>query len=251
MSTETLRHWQFVDFGLQHLRLAEAPLPQPGPGQILVRVEAASLNYRDLLVARNQYGIVPRLPFVPASDLAGVVLATGPGVTRWRGGERVLGSYVANWVDGLAPADVVQLGYPGPGALATHVLLDQHWAVAAPARLAPAQASTLPIAGLTAWFALFEEGRLKPGQTVLVHGTGGVAFLAGGAVNGGRIAGTWPGLAESQLNERRDLLATSDMRGVFKGVLESHLGIGAGASDGRIFPGSADAAAMHGLVRVS
>lgn len=83
------------------------------------------------------------------------------------------------------------------------------------------------------------------------HGTGGVAFLAGGAVNGGRVAGTWPGLAASQLNERRDLLATSDMRGMFKGVLESHLGVAAGASDGRIFPGSADVAAMHGLVRVS
>lgn len=83
------------------------------------------------------------------------------------------------------------------------------------------------------------------------HGTGGVAFLAGGAVNGGRIGGTWPGLASSQLNQQRDLLATSDMRGLFKGVLESHLGIGAAASDARVFPASADVASMRGLIRAS
>ncbi|PNS09533.1 hypothetical protein Lysil_1162 [Lysobacter silvestris] len=83
------------------------------------------------------------------------------------------------------------------------------------------------------------------------HGTGGVAFLAGGAVNGGRVAGTWPGLANSQLNERRDLLATSDMRGMFKGVLESHLRVSAAASDARVFPASTDVAVMRGLIRNS
>ncbi len=83
------------------------------------------------------------------------------------------------------------------------------------------------------------------------HGTGGVAFLAGGAVNGGRVGGTWPGLANSQLNQQRDLLATSDMRGLFKGVLESHLGVGAAASDARVFPASADVALMRGLIRAA
>lgn len=83
------------------------------------------------------------------------------------------------------------------------------------------------------------------------HGTGGMAFLAGGAVNGGRIAGTWPGLAASQLNEGRDLLATSDMRGLFKGVLESHLGVSAAASDASVFPASGNVAAMRGLVRAA
>jgi alcohol dehydrogenase len=174
--TDTLRQWRFVDQGLAHLKLHEAPLPQPGPGQILVRIEAASLNYRDLMMAEGRY-LATTLPYVPGSDLAGVVQAVGPGVRRWQGGERVIGTYAAGWLDGDAPADVVALGYPGPGGLASHVVLDEQWAVAAPQSLTPAEASTLPIAGLTAWFSLVELGRLRAGQSVLVHGTGGVALF--------------------------------------------------------------------------
>jgi alcohol dehydrogenase len=175
--TDTLRQWRFVDHGLAHLRLHEAALPEPGPGQILVRVEAASLNYRDLMIAENRYGDPASLPYVPASDLAGIVQAIGPGVRRWKGGERVIGTFAAGWLDGVAPADVLPLGHPGPGALASHVVLDEQWAVAAPQSLTPAEASTLPIAGLTAWFALVELGGLRAGQSVLVHGTGGVALF--------------------------------------------------------------------------
>ncbi|MEH3085346.1 MAG: NAD(P)-dependent alcohol dehydrogenase [Xylophilus ampelinus] len=176
-ASDTFFRWQIADFGRQHLRRVEAPLPQPGPGQILVRVEAASLNYRDLMTTGNTYGFTPPLPFVPGSDLAGTVQAVGPGVTRWAGGERVLGTFYAGWIDGDAPPEAFPLGGPGPGALASHVLLDAQWAVAAPAALDAVQASTLPCAGLTAWFALVEQGRLRAGQTVLVHGTGGVALF--------------------------------------------------------------------------
>ena len=115
------------------LTCSAAPQPSPGPGQILVRVDAASLNYRDLLVARNTYRWSAPLPFVPASDMAGTVLAVGEGVQRWRGGERVISTFVAGWLDGAAPAASHSLGVPGPGMLATHVLLDAEWAAPAPA----------------------------------------------------------------------------------------------------------------------
>lgn len=177
MQDTTLQRWQLTGYGLEHLVRSTAPLPVPGPGQILVRVEAASLNYRDLLVARNTYRWSAPLPFVPASDMAGTVLAVGAGVQRWRGGERVISTFVAGWLDGAAPAASFTLGVPGPGVLATHVLLDADWAAPAPATLDAAQASTLPCAALTAWFALVEQGGLHAGQTVLIHGTGGVALF--------------------------------------------------------------------------
>jgi len=177
MQDTTLQRWQLTGYGLDNLVRSTAPLPAPGPGQILVRVEAASLNYRDLLVARNTYRWSAPLPFVPASDMAGTVLAVGEDVQRWQGGERVISTFVAGWLDGAAPAASFTLGVPGPGMLATHVLLDADWAAPAPATLDAAQASTLPCAALTAWFALVEQGSLHAGQTVLIHGTGGVALF--------------------------------------------------------------------------
>jgi NADPH:quinone reductase-like Zn-dependent oxidoreductase len=176
--TDTLNRWQISDFGRHHLQRVEVPLPQPGAGQILVRVEAASLNYRDLMLTDNAYGFAPPLPFVPGSDLAGTVQAVGAGVKRWTGGERVISTFVAGWLDGAPPPEAIALGGPGPGALATHVLLDAQWVVAAPTTLNAAQASTLPCAALTAWFSLVETGALHAGQTVLIHGTGGVALFA-------------------------------------------------------------------------
>jgi alcohol dehydrogenase len=152
-------------------------MPSPGPGQILVRTQAVSLNYRDLMITSGNYAWTPPLPFTPGSDVAGVIEAVGPGVTRWQGGEQVISTFVAGWVDGKAPPGTFALGGPGPGALATHVLLDAQWAVAAPQTLNAEQASTLPCAGLTAWFSYFEEGSLKAGDTVLIHGTGGVALF--------------------------------------------------------------------------
>lgn len=176
--TASLRRWELHAFGLQNLRLHDAPLPEPGPGEVLVRVEAASLNYRDLQIAEDRYGPPISLPLVPGSDLAGRVAAVGPGVSRWQGGERVISTFMAGWLDGVVPPPSTQaLGMPGPGALATHVLLHEDWLVAAPSTLSAAQASTLPCAGLTAWTALVEDGPVKAGQTVLVHGTGGVALF--------------------------------------------------------------------------
>ena len=174
----TLQRWQLDAFGRAHLRLSSEPLRQPGPGEVLVQVAAVSLNYRDLQIVEDRYGFPAQLPLTPSSDLAGRVLATGPGVTRWAGGEQVISTFFPGWLDGVAPpAGVHPLGTPGLGVLASHVLFHEDWLVAAPVSLDAAAASTLPVAGLTAWTALVEHGPVHPGQTVLVHGTGGVALF--------------------------------------------------------------------------
>lgn len=173
----TLRRWQLPTLGRAHLEQAEAPLPVPGANQILVKVGAVSLNYRDLLMIRDGMGMQLDLPFTPGSDMAGTVAAIGPGVTRFAVGDRVVNTFWGGWIDSHWHAEATLLGGPGPGMLASHVLLDAAWAVAAPTTLSLAEASTLPCAGLTAWFALAETGALRAGETVLIHGTGGVALF--------------------------------------------------------------------------
>lgn len=173
----TLRRWQLPTLGRAHLEQAEAPLPEPGANQILVKVGAVSLNYRDLLMIRDGMGMALELPFVPGSDMAGTVAAVGPGVTRFAIGDRVVNTFWGGWIDSHWHAESTLLGGPGPGMLASHVLIDAAWAVAAPTTLSLAEASTLPCAGLTAWFALAETGALRAGETVLIHGTGGVALF--------------------------------------------------------------------------
>ncbi len=177
MSNTNIHQWQLADFGIRNLRYVPLTLPALQAHQVLVRVEAVSLNYRDLMLVEGRYGMAPPLPFTPGSDMAGTVVAVGSEVTRWRGGERVISTFVAGWLDGVAPPSAMALGSPGPGMLATHVVMDAQWLVAAPSTLDAAAASTLPCAGLTAWTALVENGRLHAGQTVLVHGTGGVALF--------------------------------------------------------------------------
>lgn len=172
------RAWQIDAFGAKNLRCVQDDLSPPGPGKILVRVQAVSLNHRDLLLLDDRYGWTPPLPFTPGSDMAGIVVATGAGVTRFVPGDAVLGAFFAGWIDGPWPTeDAMQLGGPGPGMLATHVVLDEQWAVRAPASLTAVQACTLPCAALTAWYGLVEECGLRAGQAVLVHGTGGVALF--------------------------------------------------------------------------
>ncbi|BEP71756.1 MULTISPECIES: NAD(P)-dependent alcohol dehydrogenase [unclassified Variovorax] len=174
---DVLRRWQLPRLGRAHLAQAEAPMPSPGAGQILVRVGAVALNYRDLLMVRDGMGMALELPFTPGSDMAGTVAAVGPGVHRFAVGDRVINTFWGGWTDSHWHADTTLLGGPGPGMLASHVCIDANWAVAAPATLSLEEASTLPCAGLTAWFALVETGALRAGETVLVHGTGGVALF--------------------------------------------------------------------------
>lgn len=125
---------------------------------------------------------VPRMPFTPVSDMAGVVVSAGPGVSRFRPGDRIVGNFWTQWLDGDAPEDMVRhgrsLGGSLPGMLSEYVVLHEDMAVGSPENLSDEEASTLPVAALTAWFALVETGKIRRGQKVLVQGTGGVA-LAG------------------------------------------------------------------------
>jgi NADPH:quinone reductase-like Zn-dependent oxidoreductase len=171
--------------GRAELELADGPIPVPGVGEVLVKVGAVALNYRDrLAIDHGLTMIFPGSgPFVPGSDMAGTVVAVGSGVNRFRPGDRVISASLPDWIDGTGPGDA-RLGGPEalgsghhPGVLAEYVALHQDSAVRAPARLEEPQASTLPMAGLTAWTALVERGQLRPGRTVVVHGTGGVAMF--------------------------------------------------------------------------
>jgi NADPH:quinone reductase-like Zn-dependent oxidoreductase len=175
---QTMGKWIFRQAGVQHLALEETAVPTPGAGEIVVRVAAVALNYRDLgFINGGQSGTTLTLPATPGSDLAGVVVATGAGVTRFSEGDDVLGTFWAGWIDGECPPEARVLGGSLPGVLAQYVVLNEAWAVRAPRTLSAIEASTLPCAGLTAWFALVEKGTVHAGQTVLMQGTGGVALF--------------------------------------------------------------------------
>ncbi|MCS6799477.1 MAG: NAD(P)-dependent alcohol dehydrogenase [Myxococcota bacterium] len=175
-----MRCWELTSFGTEGLRCAERPDPKPGPGQVLVRVRACSLNYRDLLVVRGQYNPKLPLPIVPLSDGAGVVEAVGEAVTRVRTGDRVAGLFAPGWQGGPPELGELRgtLGGPLGGMLAERVVLPETGVARVPAHMSDVEASTLPCAALTAWSALVELGPVRPGETVLVQGTGGVALFA-------------------------------------------------------------------------
>lgn len=180
----TRRLWQLSAPGPDNLAFAESPMPRPGVGEILVRVGAVSLNYRDTLLVTSGFGLPQDLaePLVPGSDAAGTVVAIGDGVSRFQPGDRVITTFIPGWIDGRGPGTAsrpngLTLGGAAQGVLADHIAISEEWAVHAPASLSDAEASTLPCAGLTAWTALVERGRLRAGETVVVLGTGGVALF--------------------------------------------------------------------------
>lgn len=175
-----MRAWTIADgFGLDHLRPAERPDPQPGPGQVAVAVRAVSLNFRDLLVAKGLYNPKMALPRIPCSDGAGEVVAVGPGVGRVAVGDRVCGTFFQRWVSGpiTDAAGRSALGGEIDGMMAERVVLSEEGVVKFPAHMSFEEAATLPCAALTAWNAL-AEGGLRAGQTVLLQGTGGVSVFA-------------------------------------------------------------------------
>ncbi|MEC7947932.1 MAG: NAD(P)-dependent alcohol dehydrogenase [Myxococcota bacterium] len=167
-------------FGTDHLAPSTRPSPVPGPGQILLRMRAASLNYRDLLMIRGHYNPRQPLPLVPCSDGVGEVIGVGPDVTRFSVGDRACPIFAQAWLGG--PPDVAAsrstLGGPVDGTLQERMVVHEHAAVRPPTHLSDEEAACLPCAGVTAWRALATEGGIQAGDTVLTLGTGGVSLFA-------------------------------------------------------------------------
>lgn len=167
--------------GIDSLTLAERPDPVPGPRQILVRVKATSLNYRDLLTIEAQYArAAPKPDLVPLSDGAGEVVAVGAEVTKFKAGDRVAGCFMQRWTGGAIGdrAMASAMGGAIDGMLTELAVLEEDGAVHLPARLSFAEGATLPCAAVTAWHALVEIGGIKAGDTVLIQGSGGVSIFA-------------------------------------------------------------------------
>ena len=180
MTTRTMRAMEARDFSIDALKLGERPVPKARRGEILVRIKAASLNYRDLAILTQKYMATLPLPYVPASDCGAEVVEVGEEVTRFKVGDRVTPLYTQGWHDGYpTPEQRTKrtLGAPLSGVLQDYVVVPAEDAVSIPSNLSDAEAATLPIAALTAWSTL-QEGGIKTGDTVLVQGTGGVALFA-------------------------------------------------------------------------
>jgi NADPH:quinone reductase-like Zn-dependent oxidoreductase len=167
-------------FGLESVVPTERPDPSPGPGQVVVAVRAASLNYRDLMMVKGVYNPKQPLPLIPLSDGVGEVVAVGPGASRAKVGDRVAGLFAQGWLAGEPSRETLRttLGGPLDGMLAEKVVLGDQGVVHVPEHLTDEEAATLPCAAVTAWSALVTEGGLKAGDTVLVQGTGGVSLFA-------------------------------------------------------------------------
>ena len=176
-----MRAYQFSKrTSFDDMAIVELPKPKPGRRQVLVKVAACSLNFRDLAIAVGTYRMPVLDKLIPLSDGAGEVVEVGADVTRVKAGDRVAGCFFQGWVAGPISAERVQraLGGSAQGMLAEYVVLEDVGVVRLPDHLSLEDGATLPCAAVTAWQALAVHGPLKPGETVLVQGTGGVSIFA-------------------------------------------------------------------------
>lgn len=176
-----MKTWQIHRFGIDSLQITDIPEPAaPGPGEVLVRWRAFSINYRDLVIIQGSYLPDLTMPYTPLSDGAGEIVAVGAGVTEWKSGDRVAGQYIQSWHEGPATPENLRLSLSGmalPGLARELSVLPAHGLVRLPAHLSFEEGSTLPIAAVTAWSALFAHRDLAPGATVVLEGTGGVSLF--------------------------------------------------------------------------
>lgn len=176
-----MKQAQIKQFGLDHLEITNVPEPtSPGPTEVLVRLRAASLNYRDSLVVEGKYNPKFPLPLVPCSDGAGEVVGIGSEVSEWKVGDRVLLTFAPKWIAKEATHAEMRytIGGPLPGTLRELALVPETGLVRIPSHLSYEEAATLPCAALTAWSGLFQFSNVKPGEFVVVQGTGGVSIFA-------------------------------------------------------------------------
>jgi NADPH:quinone reductase-like Zn-dependent oxidoreductase len=175
-----MKLFEIQEFGIENLALVEREIPRPGGGEVLVRMRAASLNYRDLMAVAGVYNPKMRRPMVPLSDGSGVVEEIGPGVTRFKKDDRVAACFMQRWIDGPPNKEKAQsaLGGAMDGVLREYAVFSEEGLVHVPPFLTDQEAAALPCAAVTAWHALFEHTPAVPGDTVLLQGTGGVSIFA-------------------------------------------------------------------------
>lgn len=177
-----MKAYEVQEFGIERLALVDRPEPEAGPGEVLVRFRAVSLNYRDIMVITGTYNPRMKLPAIPLSDGAGEVVSVGAGVSRWKEGDRVMPIFAQRWISGDSTEEKrrssLGAGAHMDGVLREYGTFDQEGLVSVPEHLSFEEAATLPCAGLTAWHAVVRSGRIRPGETVLTLGTGGVSIFA-------------------------------------------------------------------------
>jgi NADPH:quinone reductase-like Zn-dependent oxidoreductase len=180
-----------IETAERRIRPVERPAPEPAPDQILVDIKAVSLNFRDLILARGRPGAPPLSGVIACSDGAGVVRETGAAVTAFKPGDRVCGTFFQDWESGTITPErwATALGGNLDGMLSEQALLRASGAIRIPDYLSFEEAACLPCAAVTAWHALIERANLRPGQTVLLLGTGGVSTfgLQIAAASGARV----------------------------------------------------------------
>lgn len=167
-------------WGLEHIRPGTRPDRAPGPGEVRIKMAAASINYRDFVMTKRGYGRHSgELPLIPVSDGAGTVVETGPGVTRAKAGDLVCPAFAQTWFGGPIREEhrAHMLGGPLDGVMQEHMILPEAGVVKGPAGWSAVEAATLPCAALTAWNAIIGGGT-KPGDVVVTQGTGGVSLFA-------------------------------------------------------------------------
>jgi NADPH:quinone reductase-like Zn-dependent oxidoreductase len=175
-----MKAYEINEFGIDNLSLTERDEPQPQADEVKVRLRATSVNYRDLMMVKGTYNPKLKRPLIPFSDGAGEVVETGANVTKWKKGDRVMPIFMQGWIDG--PIDYSKartaLGGDLDGCLREYAVFHENSLVAIPEHFSFEQAATLPCAAVTAYHALFESGRMRSDDTVLLLGTGGVSIFA-------------------------------------------------------------------------
>ncbi|HMS41284.1 MAG TPA: NAD(P)-dependent alcohol dehydrogenase [Pyrinomonadaceae bacterium] len=175
-----MKAYEIQEFGIENLALVERETPEPKATEVLVKFHAFSLNYRDLMMINGWYNPKLKMPLVPFSDGAGEVVAVGAEVTKFKIGDRVMPIFMQGWLDGEVDFQKARtaLGGDVDGVLREFGAFDENGLVGIPDNLNYEEAATLPCAGVTAYHALFESGKLRADDTVLLQGTGGVSIFA-------------------------------------------------------------------------